>query len=343
MQLDVQKVRTVAETILVNFGASPLHAQLQTDLLLEAQMRGFASHGLLRLRRITERIQNGVTDPTATGRHDWLAPSYLSVDGMRGLGPVVALNALNAVEPVALSQGIAIACIHNNNHIGMLAWFAEKVANRGLILIAATTSEALVHPWGGRKAMVGTNPLVIAVPAQPEPLILDMATSHVSMGKIHDYANRGEEIPAGWAIDAEGNPTTDATAAKTGAIAPFGGPKGYALGLALEVLVTSLSAAAIGNDVKGTLDSEYVSNKGDIFIVISPKQGRAVSDIVNTYLQQIRNCEPAIVGRPVSVPGDRARIQKSKSMTSGVFIDDGLWRELVELEKINPKTKVRKI
>jgi L-2-hydroxycarboxylate dehydrogenase (NAD+) len=344
MQLNAQKIRAVAETILMNFGAPPLHAQLQTDLLLEAQMRGFASHGLLRLRRITERIQHGVVDPAATGRHEWLAPSYLGVDGMRGLGPVVALNALNAVEPVARSQGIAIACIRNNNHIGMLAWFAEKIAASGLILIAATTSEALVHPWGGRKAMVGTNPLVIAVPAEPAPLILDMATSHVSMGKIHDYANRGEEIPDGWAIDADGNPTTDAAAAKTGAIAPFGGAKGYALGLALEVLVTSLSAGAIGNDVKGTLDSESICNKGDIFIVISPKQGHAVSGIVNAYLQQIRNCEPAIAGQPVSIPGDRARAQKADSLASGVRIDEGLWRDLVELEKIdNPKTKARKI
>ena len=90
------------------------------------------------------------------------------------------------------------------------------------------------------------------------------------MGKIHDHANRGAPIPLGWALDENGDPTTDASAAKKGAIAPFGGPKGYALGIAFEVLVASLAASAIGTDVKGTLDSVNVSNKGDLFIVIAP-------------------------------------------------------------------------
>jgi L-2-hydroxycarboxylate dehydrogenase (NAD+) len=107
------------------------------------------------------------------------------VDGERGLGPVVAMAALDAIIPRAQEDGIAIAAIRNANHLGALAYYAEHVASLGLTCIALTVSEALVHPWGGRKAMIGTNPIAIGVPAAPHPMVLDMATGLVSMGKIH--------------------------------------------------------------------------------------------------------------------------------------------------------------
>jgi L-2-hydroxycarboxylate dehydrogenase (NAD+) len=333
MKVDVREVAALGERILHAHGVQPACASIQIDLLLEAQMRGYASHGLLRLRRIVERIEIGVAAPNATGRHDWHGAAQLLVDGERGLGPVVAMNALAAVEERARESGIAIAAIRNSNHIGMLAWYGEQVAANGLILIAATTSEALVHPWGGRRAMLGTNPLCIAVPADPEPLVLDMATSLVSMGKIHDYASRGAPLPEGWALDVAGNPTTDATAAKGGAIAPFGGAKGYALGLGLEVLVTSLAGSAIGTDVAGTLDSDQVCNKGDLFIVIAPRQGAGVAALVSSYLDEIRADQPATPGSPVTVPGDRARRARARSVAEGVELEEWLWRDLVSLEQ----------
>src|SRR5262249_23452569 len=158
--------------VLVAHGVPESFARIQTDLLLEAQMRGYASHGLLRLPRIIERIVNGVTSPASSGAHTWSGESLLSVDGERGLGPVVAVAALDALQERARRTGIAIGAIRNSNHIGMLAWYGEYVARDGLILIGATTSEALVHPWHGKFALIGTNPLCIAVPADPEPLVL---------------------------------------------------------------------------------------------------------------------------------------------------------------------------
>jgi LDH2 family malate/lactate/ureidoglycolate dehydrogenase len=246
------------------------------------------------------------------------------------------MHALAAARERALKTGIAIAAIRNSNHIGMLAWYGEKMAAEGLILIGATTSEALVHPWGGRRAMLGTNPLCIAVPAVPQPLVLDMATSLVSMGKIHDHANRGARLPEGWALDAAGNPTTDAVAAKTGAIAPFGGAKGYALGLALEVLVTSLAGSAIGTDVRGTLDSDQVCNKGDIFILIAPNQDPGVEELVSAYLEEIRTADPADAQSPIAVPGDRARRTRAQSLEEGVELEDALWQDLLTLAQSAP-------
>jgi LDH2 family malate/lactate/ureidoglycolate dehydrogenase len=314
------------------------HARIQAGLFIEAEMRAIPSHGLLRLRRVIERIRAGLAVAGETGAQDWTARGFLSVDGRRGLGPVVAMAALDSLVPRAREDGIAVAAIRNTNHLGALAYYAEHVANLGLTCIALTISEALVHPWGGRKAQIGTNPIAIGVPADPIPMVLDMATGLVSMGKIHDHANRGAPIPLGWALDEHGDPTTDAAAAKKGAIAPFGGPKGYALGLAFEVLVASLAASAIGTGVKGTLDSTEVSNKGDLFIVIAPPHAEAAKRLVSDYLDEIRRAAPADPQHPVLAPGDRAHAVRAQSLSKGMFMDDGLWADLQKLAQEASRT-----
>jgi LDH2 family malate/lactate/ureidoglycolate dehydrogenase len=337
MKVARKQLSDLVERILTREGVPPEHARIQASLFIGAQMRGTASHGLLRLRRIVERLKLGLAVAGEEGRQDWTAQSFLSVDGRRGLGPVVALKALDAVIPRARQTGIAIAAVRNANHLGALAYYADHVARQGLTVIALTISEALVHPFGGRTAMIGTNPIAIGVPAEPEPLVLDMATSLVSMGKIHDHANRGAAIPEGWALDEAGNPTTDAMAAKDGAIAPFGGAKGYALGLAFEVLVASLAESAIGRGVKGTLDAEFPSNKGDLFIVIAPPHAEAAKALVTEYLDAVRASPPADAARPVLIPGDRAHAAYDLSKAEGVTLDDGLWQDLQKLDSENVK------
>ena len=339
MLVSVEDVRKLAEGILLANGVPPDHARIQAGLFIEAEMRAIPSHGLLRLRRVIERIHAGLSVPGVSGKQTWTARSFLSVDGERGLGPVVAMAALDAIIPRAKEDGIAIAAIRNTNHLGALAYYAEDVANKGLTCIALTISEALVHPFGGRKAMIGTNPIAIGVPSSPHPMVLDMATGLVSMGKIHDHANRGAPIPLGWALDENGDPTTDASAAKKGAIAPFGGAKGYALGIAFEVLVASLAASAIGTDVKGTLDSVNVSNKGDLFIVIAPPHAEAAKALVTDYLDSIRAAAPADPEHPVLAPGDRAHKVRAQSEKRGVYLDDGLWADLQQLAAESQKEK----
>jgi LDH2 family malate/lactate/ureidoglycolate dehydrogenase len=306
------------------------HAATQTNLLLEAELRGRASHGLLRLPRIIERIHNGVADPKTRGKAVWRSPAFLDLDGERGLGPVIALAALDQIRQRARETGIAIAAVSNNNHIGMLALYAEQVAREGQILLALSTSEALVHPWGGRRALIGTNPIAIGVPTEDEPFVLDMATSQVAMGKIHDYANHGRALEPGWALDGAGNPTTDAAAAKSGALAPFGEAKGYALGLAFELLVASLTASALGTAVKGTLDSSAACNKGDVFIVIEAGSG-AVAARISAYLDEIRACPALLPGRSVAVPGDRARAERRQRLETGIELADDVWHRILDL------------
>ncbi len=313
--------------VLKRAGASEENARIQVDLLLEAELRGRSSHGLLRLPRIVERIRSGVIDPLTQGSFTWRGEALLEVDGLRGMGPVVAFAALKHACARATKTGISACVIRNNNHIGMLALYAERVASQGQAIIALSTSEALVHPWGGRQAMLGTNPIAIGVPALPNPFVLDMATGLISMGQIHDYAHRQLPLQPGWALDAQGNPTTDAVAAKAGAIAPFGQAKGYALGLAFEVLVGSLTASALGRDVQGTLDSVNVCNKGDIFIVIETASSDMIGN-VSAYLEALRACAPADPASPVVVPGDGAQKRRTKNMEQGLSVAADVWSTL---------------
>jgi LDH2 family malate/lactate/ureidoglycolate dehydrogenase len=214
----------------------------------------------------------------------------------------------------------------------MLAPYVEKIVAAGQIGLVLTTSEALVHPWGGSRPLIGTNPIGIGIPADDEPLILDMSTAAVSMGRILDYAQRGRSLPLGWASDANGNPTTDARAASSGAISPFGGAKGYAFGVALETLVAVLTGTSLGTDKHGTLDALYPSSKGDVFMAIDVQRLGLQDSLpaVTRYFEQLRasGADPA---RPVVIPGDRARRVKNERLKSGVPIHRAVWDQTMAL------------
>lgn len=331
--ISVEEARAVALAVLHQAGVPQVHAELQADLLLEAELRGRPSHGLLRLKRVVERLRNGVADPLTTGTHRWRG-NILEVDGCQGLGPVVANAALLLLVERARQSGIAMAAIRNSNHLGMLAWYADRIARQGMVLIALCNSEALVHPWGGRKAMQGTNPLAIGIPLPAEPFVLDMATSLVSMGEIHNHANQSRALPPDWALDREGNPTTDADAAKSGAIAPFGGAKGYGLGLAFEVLIGCLTSCAVGTDVRGTLDSDQPCNKGDVFIVMDPGVHDATAHGIVGYLDAVRASGAPGPGN-VHVPGDRALASRRERMKTGIPVEDDVWEQLQQLSSLS--------
>jgi LDH2 family malate/lactate/ureidoglycolate dehydrogenase len=324
--VEFSALERLANAALLSVGVPHDHARMQAELLLEAELRGVPSHGLLRMERIIRRIANGVIDPQATGVHQWRRSNYLAVDGQCGLGPVVAHRALDAIKANAEETGIAVAAISNSNHLGMLGLYAERLATEGFTFVGLTTSEALVHPWGARKAMIGTNPIAIGLATGAGPFVLDTATSVTSMGAIHDHAHRKAKLPAGWALDADGEPTTDPEAAKTGALTPFGQAKGYGLGLAFELLVGSLAGAALGRDVRGTLDDTEQANKGDVFILI-----RGPDRNLETYLNDIRAMEPAPGFDRVLIPGERGRACRASRMRDGVPIADAVWETLQRL------------
>ncbi|MBY3254079.1 Ldh family oxidoreductase (plasmid) [Rhizobium laguerreae] len=333
MRISEASALALATRLLEEHGAPRDHAALQARVLVTAEMKGHPSHGLYRLPRLVERIERGVIDPQTKGTQRWRADAVLEVEGSSGFGPVVAMAAIERLAPHIPDLGIGLVAVRNANHLGMLAHYVEAIAALGFVGIALSSSEALVHPFGGTRAMLGTNPIAIAVPTAEEPLVLDLATSLVPMGRIHHHAATGRPIPKGWARDAAGNPTTDPGRAKAGAIAPFGDAKGYGLGIALELLVAALAGSALAPDARGTLDSQSPCNKGDVFILIEPSLAPGLQERLSTYLDAVRASPPASAGEPVLVPGDRARGRRAAASRNGLEIDQRLWEDLNALSR----------
>lgn len=333
VRVDADTARSLTIGLLRQRKASQGNARSQADMLTEAELRGHPSHGLQRLPRLLARVDRGLIDPRTTGVATWLAASALDVDGMMGLGPAVALAALQRLKTRTDTAGIAVATIHNSNHLGMLAPYVEKIAEWGCVGIAISSSEALVHPHGGTRALLGTNPIAIAVPTAERPMVLDLATSTVSMGKIHHYAASGMEILEGWARDAQGRATTNAMDAKSGAIAPFGGAKGYGLGIALELLIAALAGTDLAPDIRGTLDSEFVCNKGDILIAIRARPEAGLFKRLSEYLDLVRHSPRAEPDEPIAIPGDGATSRRTQALKNGFEVDAALWNELNSLSR----------
>lgn len=310
-------------------GVPANEAATQAEVLLEGDLRGHPSHGVRRLPMLLQRIQNGVARPGVKPDLEWATRSVVRINGRGGLGAVVSRIAIEVIGDRAGETGIAMACVSQANHVGMLAPYLESLAERDLIGIGLSTSEALVHPWGGSQALVGTNPIGIATPSgrDGESVVLDMSTAAVSRGKILDHGERGLPIPKGWAVDDAGEATTDPHAAH--AISPFGGPKGFALGLLIELLVSRLTGTSLGTNVLGTLDATEPVTKGDVFIAVSPERLGLTeqSAVITAYLDQLR-ASSAVTETPVLIPGDRARATRQKHLREGISVSTAIWQQV---------------
>ncbi|HEX4751986.1 MAG TPA: Ldh family oxidoreductase [Solirubrobacterales bacterium] len=330
MRIEADRAREIVVSALEHVDVAPAAAAIQARWLVEGELRGHPSHGIRRLPVLVERVRKGLINVEAEPRLKWGGEAVLLVDGDRGLGPAVGTRALAELEPRARRLGVAVAAIRNTSHLGLLSPYVEGVAAGGLLGIALTTSEALVHPWGGARALIGTNPIAVGVPTAAEPFALDMATGEISMGKVLAYADRGEELEPGWAIDAAGRETRDPT--KVAAISPFGGAKGYGLGLAFELLVGILTRTAFGTEVLGTLDVEHPATKGDLFVCLAPERFLVDGETIErlgAYLEELRGS--AVGDEPVAVPGDRARARRRQALAVGIELPDELVERLREL------------
>ncbi len=331
--VSAREERALIERVLESLSVPEHDACVQANVLVEGDLRGFPSHGIQRLPVIVERLRNRVTEPVVTPQFRWVTDAVVHVDGGRGLGPVVAFAAIARLREAATKVGVALGLLSDCSHLGMLGLYVEEAADHGHICVALTTSEALVHPWGGARAMIGTNPIAIGLPGRPAPFVLDMATGEVSMGRILEHVHRHESIPLGWAVDSEGRPTADPVAASQGAISPFGGAKGYGLGLAFELLVGMLTGAGLGTGVAGTLDSTSVCNKGDLFLYIDPDAiGLDVTDgRFADYLDQIRTSGGS--NGDVRIPGERSQALRARRAVDGIPLPEAVWAEATRLEK----------
>ncbi len=261
----------------VKLHVSEADAKIAADVLLSADLRGVNSHGIIRLHTYYgQRLVDGRIDPLSPVTTLRESGVTLALDGGNGLGQVVGHQAMTRCIEKAEASGAALVTVRNSNHYGIAGYFAMMALPHDMIGISLTNSRPLVAPTYGRTAVMGTNPIAVAVPAGEErPFVLDMATSIVPIGKVTVYSKAQEEIPEGWGIDRNGELTRDPNAVlEGGALHPLGGTdilrgyKGYGLSLLVDLLSGVLSGAAFADRVGKPNDTNPGTNVGHFFAAI---------------------------------------------------------------------------
>jgi LDH2 family malate/lactate/ureidoglycolate dehydrogenase len=262
---------------LTDFAAAVLHAEgvpaddarLVARCLVQAELWGHPSHGMLRLGWYVARIRSGVVDPAAKPETVVDTGALALLDGHEGLGHVLAAHAANEAMRRAREHGVGLVGVRNSNHFGMAAHFTRMLAEQGCVGLVTTNGSPAMAPWGGKEKAVGANPWSIAAPAGRHGVtVMDIANVNAARGKIYAARERGATIPEGWALDAEGRPTTDPAAAIAGVILPMGGHKGYAISFMMDVLSGVLTGGSFATGVSGPQQAERRSGCGHMVLAI---------------------------------------------------------------------------
>jgi (2R)-3-sulfolactate dehydrogenase (NADP+) len=242
------------------FGAAGMPQDLAEPAaraLVEAERDGLASHGLARVPFYAAQMRTGKVVATARPRVE-RDGAVIRVDAGHGLAFAAIEASAAAAREVVREQGIAVVSIGHSHHFGVAGQAVEPFARAGLIAVAVANSPAAMAPWGGKKALYGTNPIAFAAPRADgaDPLVIDLSLSHVARGKVMMAQKAEKPIPEGWALDAEGNPTTDAAAAMAGSMVPMGGAKGAALALMVELLTAGLTGSSYAYEASSLFDDK---------------------------------------------------------------------------------------
>ena len=254
--IDVDALHEFVQAALQRCDVSAEDAALVADVLTASDLRGVESHGVARLEGFyVDNIRSGMIDPRAQPSVVRETPTSVALDANNGLGHPAGVKAMKRTIEKARESGLCLTTVRNSNHYGMAAYYSMMALEHGMIGISCTNSMRWAAPTFGKTAMNGTSPISVAVPAgTQEPFVLDMATTTVALGKIEIAKRKGEPLKPGWAIDADGNPTTDPDAATGGSILPLGGfgtenggHKGFGLGVLVDILCGVLAGGHFGS------------------------------------------------------------------------------------------------
>lgn len=327
------------ESLFLAAGVSAQEAQTLATSLVGANLRGYDSHGVMRVPFYISAMKDGRVRPGTSLQVERETPALLVCDAQWGLGQVLARELVERLIAKALQVGVAAGTLRQAAHIGRVGEYAEQAAAAGMAAIICANSHGSgqrVAPVGGIRGRLGTNPLSIGMPGGEQgPFILDFGTSATAEGKVRVKRIAGEKVPLGWILDPEGNPTTDPNQLygnPPGSILPMGGDqayKGFGLAFLIELLAGGLSGGKcshpdapppVGNDV--------------LFVILDPRHLGGEEHL----RQQIVILEPFVRTTPrkagvdrVILPGDPERELLARRMREGLTLDDGNWNELVKL------------
>jgi uncharacterized oxidoreductase len=314
-------------------GAAPGDARRVATLLVRSNLAGYDSHGVYRLGQYHEWWRRGLLRPEAQPVIASQASHVVQVDGRQAFGQVAATFAARLAVEAARRGAVAVVTLRNSNHVGRLADYAEEIQAAGLIGVLMTNDSGagqVVAPWGGMDGRLSTNPIAVGIPGGAAGGILfDFSTSAAAHGKIRQLLLKGESLPPGWLLDAEGRPTQEPGAAfrePRGVLLPAAGHRGFALSLAVEVLAGILSGGGCAGPSPGPEEMNAVFILAlDVAPFLPVEEFRRKVDGLAAHVKTSR---PVPGGAPVRLPGERGRAEAAARAAAGVSLPDAAWDQL---------------
>jgi (2R)-3-sulfolactate dehydrogenase (NADP+) len=312
---------------LVRCKTAPLNAQAVAKALVLCEADGLKSHGLIRLAYYAAQAKAGKVDGFATPSLEKTRPAAATIDARHGFAYPALNQALEILPGMARANGIACAAIRRSHHCGAAGHPVEKLAQAGLVALMFANGPAAMAPWGGSRAVFGTDPIAFACPLPgAAPIVVDMSLSKVARGNILTAKAKGEPIPEGWALDIHGRPTTDATAALAGTMVPLGDAKGTALALMVELLAAGLTGANYAYEASSFFDAEGPPpGTGQFIIAIDPS---AFTGGVARFGIMAKTIEDQAGAR---LPGIRRLAARKKAESEGLTVAPALLAEIEAL------------
>ncbi len=333
MKYTVASLQSFGLKIARKLGMSETDANSLVENLLLSDMRGIRSHGMNRLIGYVERIERGVTSATAQPSLTMDQGAVFSMNGNNGMGSTIGTITMKECIHRAQEYGVSFATVNNASHYGFGGYYAMMASANNMIGFTICNTPALVAPFGGADPMLGTNPLSVAIPANRYPdLVLDMATSTVAKAKIALALKEGKSIPLGWALDPDGNPTTDPAQANIGTLVPLGGAKGYALSLIIDVLCSCLAGGKNSRKIQRMFENPTEPSEVGYFMgAIDISKFLDVNEFkarVDSVFDEIKAGKPAPGFSEIMIPGEIEYNLTQKSAKEGIDISDAIFNEL---------------
>ena len=335
IKVEIPALREKIISSLTNVGIPVTDAEIVADSLIDAEIKGISTHGLMRLKPYIDNIRNKRISAIPKIEMNCVGNGMFLVDGGNGLGQVVTMHTLQFLIQHASSHGCALAVIRNSNHFGTAGFYTRLAARQGYLALITTSASATMPPFGGLDPKLGTNPFAVSFPAgRYDNFTLDVATSAVARGKIRLYEQKNQPIPLGWAIDAQGNDTTDAKAALNGGILPMGGHKGYGLSMVVEYLSSILSGANLCYETKSMFANTSVpANNGHFLAVIDISRFgdiEAINQRTEEWFNEIKDSRIRPGFKEILIPGE-LETRKELNCNGTVSVEQSVLQELSQL------------
>ena len=307
-------------------GMADPDAEVLTDQLVKADLRGIHSHGVMRVPLYVDKLTRGGVDPRGRPRVTRDAPAALVIDGGNSMGQIAGAFAMPEAIEHARTTGVAVAAVGNSNHSGAMQCYVRLTIRADMIGIATTNALPTMAPWGGIDKLVGLNPIGIGIPAGEEPpLVLDFAFGATAHGRMQVYQQKGIPIPQGWAFDREGQPTTDIDQALAGLVQPIGMYKGVGLAMAAGILSTLLSGAGYGTESGNMVDGPIPGRDGQFYLVLNIAAFEEVATFkarMDRIIREYRGTRLAPGVKRVFVPGEMEAELERRQREQGVPLNE---------------------